>query len=167
MVLNTRIRIIVLLGLLVAGIVAIQFFRGQRTPVACTLEAKLCPDGSAVGRIGPSCEFAPCPTVGTMQSGIVGTVLLGPQCPVIKEGEDCPDKPYQTKLAVTTPDGARVITQFDSDKAETFRVSMPAGNYAIRSAAAANVLPYCTADAITVTVGAYTQIVVSCDTGVR
>lgn len=31
--------------------------------VACTQEAKLCPDGSAVGRIGPNCEFAPCPTV--------------------------------------------------------------------------------------------------------
>lgn len=30
-------------------------------PVACTLEAKICPDGSAVGRQGPSCEFAPCP----------------------------------------------------------------------------------------------------------
>lgn len=30
-------------------------------PVACTLEAKICPDGSAVGRVGPSCEFAPCP----------------------------------------------------------------------------------------------------------
>ena len=25
------------------------------------MEAKLCPDGSAVGRIGPNCEFAPCP----------------------------------------------------------------------------------------------------------
>ncbi|MEN9647611.1 MAG: hypothetical protein RLY57_415 [Candidatus Parcubacteria bacterium] len=30
-------------------------------PVACTMEAKLCPDGSAVGRSGPRCEFAPCP----------------------------------------------------------------------------------------------------------
>lgn len=29
--------------------------------VACTLEAKLCPDGSSVGRIPPTCEFAPCP----------------------------------------------------------------------------------------------------------
>ena len=25
------------------------------------MEAKFCPDGSAVGRTGPSCEFAPCP----------------------------------------------------------------------------------------------------------
>ena len=28
---------------------------------ACTMEAKLCPDGSYVSRSGPNCEFAPCP----------------------------------------------------------------------------------------------------------
>ena len=28
---------------------------------ACTMDAKLCPDGSAVGREGPNCEFAACP----------------------------------------------------------------------------------------------------------
>ncbi len=31
-------------------------------PAACTMEAKICPDGSAVGRTGPNCEFAACPT---------------------------------------------------------------------------------------------------------
>ena len=30
-------------------------------PVACTADAKICPDGSGVGRVGPNCEFAPCP----------------------------------------------------------------------------------------------------------
>ncbi len=30
-------------------------------PNACTMEAKLCPDGSYVGRTGPNCEFTPCP----------------------------------------------------------------------------------------------------------
>ncbi len=30
--------------------------------VACTQEAKLCPDGSYVGRTGPQCEFAACPS---------------------------------------------------------------------------------------------------------
>ncbi len=30
-------------------------------PVFCTQEAKLCPDGSYVGRTGPKCEFAQCP----------------------------------------------------------------------------------------------------------
>lgn len=33
----------------------------EEQPVACTMDAKLCPDGSAVGRQGPNCEFAPCP----------------------------------------------------------------------------------------------------------
>ena len=28
--------------------------------IACTQEAKLCPDGSYVGRTGPNCEFTPC-----------------------------------------------------------------------------------------------------------
>lgn len=31
--------------------------------VVCTMEAMLCPDGSYVGRIGPNCEFAPCPSI--------------------------------------------------------------------------------------------------------
>lgn len=30
--------------------------------VACTQDAKLCPDGTGVGRTGPKCDFAPCPT---------------------------------------------------------------------------------------------------------
>lgn len=29
---------------------------------ACTEEARICPDGSAVGRGGKNCEFDPCPT---------------------------------------------------------------------------------------------------------
>lgn len=30
-------------------------------PVACTMDAKECPDGSFIGRNGPDCEFAACP----------------------------------------------------------------------------------------------------------
>lgn len=33
----------------------------EENPVACTADAKICPDGSAVGRTPPDCEFAPCP----------------------------------------------------------------------------------------------------------
>ncbi|MCX6785772.1 MAG: Gmad2 immunoglobulin-like domain-containing protein [Candidatus Komeilibacteria bacterium] len=40
-----------------------KVFKPQNSPVACTMEAKLCPDGSSVGRSGPNCEFAPCPQV--------------------------------------------------------------------------------------------------------
>ena len=38
--------------------------------IACTQEAKQCPDGSFVGRVTPDCEFAPCPQpVGGLQIG--------------------------------------------------------------------------------------------------
>lgn len=61
-------------------------------PVACTMEAKLCPDGSYVGRSGPQCAFAECPpvvatttphtvvSIGSLapRSGVVGTsVTIG------------------------------------------------------------------------------------------
>ena len=33
----------------------------QNEPIFCTMDAKICSDGSAVGRIPPKCEFALCP----------------------------------------------------------------------------------------------------------
>ena len=30
-------------------------------PVFCTMDVKICPDGSAVSRVPPTCEFAACP----------------------------------------------------------------------------------------------------------
>ena len=38
-----------------------QLSINNENQVSCTMEAKLCPDGSYVGRVGPSCEFAACP----------------------------------------------------------------------------------------------------------
>ncbi|MEN9621961.1 MAG: hypothetical protein RLZZ67_395 [Candidatus Parcubacteria bacterium] len=29
--------------------------------IACTMDARMCPDGSYVGRQGPKCEFEACP----------------------------------------------------------------------------------------------------------
>lgn len=39
-------------------------FSSTTQPVACTMDAKICPDGSSVGRVGPRCEFASCPGSG-------------------------------------------------------------------------------------------------------
>lgn len=55
--------VIIFLLLIVGGASAAYFLNANKQPqeVACTMEAKLCPDGSSVGRTGPKCEFAPCP----------------------------------------------------------------------------------------------------------
>lgn len=41
--------------------------------VACTQEAKLCPDGSYVGRTGLNCEFTPCPPEALCEGGACPT----------------------------------------------------------------------------------------------
>jgi hypothetical protein len=57
---KTAFAFVTLLFLLSACAVYYPQPAGPRMPVACTEEAKICPDGSAVGRTGPNCEFAPC-----------------------------------------------------------------------------------------------------------
>jgi len=51
-------------------------------PVACTEEAKQCPDGSYVSRTGKNCEFAKCPAINP------------PAVNECKEDSDCPSLKY-------------------------------------------------------------------------
>ena len=46
----------------------------QPEQIVCTMEAKLCPDGSYVGRVPPSCEFTVCPTTSVVPNEIESTV---------------------------------------------------------------------------------------------
>lgn len=63
-------------------------------PQACTEEAKVCPDGSTVGRTQPNCEFAPCPAV---------------DIPPISTGAEIPSSPQAcTMEAKLCADGSAV-----------------------------------------------------------
>ena len=104
-----------------------------------------------------------------ISSGISGIVLLGPTCPVVMDPPHpaCADKPYKTDLMLTTADQSHIITKFSSDTDGKFSVKVGPGEYAIRSTAAANILPYCSHDALKVEKDKFTNITVSCDTGIR
>ena len=64
-----------------------DIFKSNASPVsspapqgkACTLDAKLCDDGSSVGRTGPNCEFAPCPSTKPKQTVKGGGILSFPK----------------------------------------------------------------------------------------
>ena len=76
---STTIGLIIIIAVAIlatGGIFAYQYFQAPKEEVAgiktqngnqtqqqkaCTQEAKVCPDGSSVGRTGPNCEFATCP----------------------------------------------------------------------------------------------------------
>jgi len=57
--------ILIIAGVLILGGGAYLWQKSRisaPTQTTCTQEAKICPDGSSVGRTGPNCEFAACPT---------------------------------------------------------------------------------------------------------
>ena len=165
----------IILGIIVLATVVVGVYylniKKEQTQIACTMEAKLCPDGSAVGRTGPNCEFAPCPKVENIGSGgIQGKVLLGPICPVMREPpeEQCADRLFETGLVLTTSDGARIVKRFSSDAKGEFRVSLPPGLYLIRSAPGGPIMPSCSkGEVVEVKLNVYTETTVYCDTGIR
>ena len=55
--------ILVVALLAIAGGIYFYISHTHTGEVACTTDAMMCPDGSAVGRTGPDCSFAPCPGV--------------------------------------------------------------------------------------------------------
>ncbi|MCX6712490.1 MAG: hypothetical protein NT041_02275, partial [Candidatus Vogelbacteria bacterium] len=54
--------LIIVALVLVAGITYFKLSKSTAPDqIVCTKEAKICPDGSTVGRSGPKCEFEECP----------------------------------------------------------------------------------------------------------
>ena len=172
---STKILVIATLVVIVAGVGVHQYSNKPAEPIqkACTMEAKICSDGTSVGRTAPNCEFANCPVeniVPTTSSGIKGTVLLGPTCPVLRNPPDpqCADKPYQTALSLTTPDGLKVLQYFSSDSTGKFSIDVSPGNYMIRQTVGIASYPRCRSTGIiSVQANTYTQSTVYCDTGIR
>lgn len=81
---------------------------------ACTMEAKICSDGSSVGRTGPSCAFAECPAPATT------TLSVNPSTPSTPE----PQKPQvlaygnvflQTGETITFPDITVTLLRITED----------------------------------------------------
>ncbi|MFZ2694055.1 MAG: hypothetical protein WAX85_02075 [Minisyncoccia bacterium] len=145
----------------------------SQKPIACTQEAKLCPDGSYVGRTGSRCEFSECPlyiSPTKTTSGITGTVLLGPTCPVMRDPPDpqCADRQYQTdKLVLLTSPGLKLVQKINSGKDGKFTVEIPPGEYSIQSSGKIT-FPYCgSGGVIEVIAGKFSEITVYCDTGIR
>ncbi len=143
--------------------------------VACTDEAKLCPDGSYVGRTGPNCEFALCPTGPSVpmptskKSGVAGKVTLSPTCPVERMPPDpaCAPKPYSTSIGVFVSGPHQdVLKIIQSDSSGFFSAELDPGSYVL-SARGGDVLPRCPQVSVIVKSGRYTQTEIACDTGIR
>ena len=138
-------------------------------PVACTAEAKICPDGSAVGRTGPLCEFSACPNVTNPANAVVsGSVTLSPVCPVERMPPDpqCAPKPFVTQIKVLDTNGSILIKTIQSLNDGSFTLTLPYGNYTFQ-AAGENPLPRCSPITLSVQTPTVNKVSISCDTGIR
>lgn len=98
-------------------------------------------------------------------SGIEGTVLIGPMCPVVQEGQECPDQPYQAILTVNSPNGVRIV-QVQTDEQGRFKIPLMPGEYILHPESP-NGIPYASEQPFKVEDGAFTQILVNYDSGIR
>ena len=98
-------------------------------------------------------------------SGIEGQVLLGPVCPVVQQGQECPDQPYQATLTVNSPNGVQ-IAQFQTDEQGRFRVQLVPGEYILHPESP-NGSPFAGDQSFVVETGSYTQITIHYDSGIR
>ncbi len=171
--------LIVFVLVVLAGMVLLPVgMSTQQRILGCTLEAKICPDGSAVGRTGPHCEFSPCPIsaatsspikIDRSQSGVRGTITLGPTCPVQRIPPDpaCADKPYQTLVAIyKSIDPVHAVMRTRSGVDGTFSAMLAPGVYIVQAGEHV-LLPRCNQVQFTIEPKAYTSVAVSCDTGIR
>jgi hypothetical protein len=98
-------------------------------------------------------------------SGIAGQVFIGPNCPVVREGEECPDQPYQAVLTVNSPKGERIV-QIQADEEGRFSIPLQPGEYILHPESP-NRLPFASEQTVVVEEGSFTQVTVNYDSGIR
>ena len=108
-----------------------------------------------------TCSVKPAPA----NSGVEGQVFIGPVCPVMQEGQACPDQPYQATLTVNSPDGKK-IAQVEADDMGRFKIPLGPGEYILHPESP-NVMPVAGEQTFTVEAGAFTQVIVNYDSGIR
>lgn len=144
---TTKLKIVSSAAALIAigGGALFYYHKPNTQPVACTLEAKICPDGSAVGRSGPACEFAACPETASTASEIAtsttkgqgtlkGQMTIGPVCPVETINNPCKPTPEMyaaAKVFVYKMDKKTLVKTITPDANGRFSVSLPTGEYFI------------------------------------
>ncbi len=103
-----------------------------------------------------------------LTSGIEGQVLIGPTCPVLREGTPCPDQPSQATIAVWNAERTEKVRTFTTDEDGRFRVPLAPGEYYIDPQPPNPVAPPTPiTQTVTVPPDRFVQITIEYDSGIR
>lgn len=116
---------------------------------------------AALAACGPSTVSAPPGT------GIRGVVTLGPTCPVEQVGGAPCVTPFAATLVITSAEDDSVVARVSSGPDGVFSVDLPPGDYVIVPEPGGDPFPLGQPVDVTVVAGAYTEIEVAYDSGIR
>jgi len=100
-----------------------------------------------------------------IDSGIDGTVTIGPIEPVSRPGEDN-SSPYQAQIVVKRAADGKVVTSFQTNADGTFHVAVLPGDYVLEPKQG-NPFPTASVQSVTVVRGQFTSVRVDYDSGIR
>jgi hypothetical protein len=100
-------------------------------------------------------------------TGLEGQVFIGPICPVVQKGQNCPDQPYQATLVIQTTANRQII-QIYTDTRGNFHLALAPGSYILHLQTLPN-RPYPTGrdQKFNVVAGQFTQVKFVLDSGIR
>jgi len=88
-------------------------------------------------------------------------------CPAMREGEECPDQPYQATLSVDSLEGGE-IARFQTDEGGIFSLPLKPGEYILHPETPEGMpYPFAEEQRFTVNPGEYTRLIVQFDSGIR
>lgn len=96
-------------------------------------------------------------------SGIVGIVLVGPECRRPTEASPCL-VPYEARLVVLDPEG-RIVGEVTSGPDGSFRIELPPGDYVIQPSPGGDPYPRAEARSVTVVSGELSEVEIDYERG--
>lgn len=114
-----------------------------------------------------ACSGGDSPPAVTGDSGIEGTVTIGPTCPVVTPDANCDDRPFAAELVIVERGTQRLVARTRSGADGRFRVALAPGEYTILPATRGSGPPIGAPVDATVRRGAFTTVTVTFDSGIR
>lgn len=125
-------------------------------------------NGRLAAGVGLALMAACARTPAAPDSGVEGIVLLGPQCPVVREGTPCPDEPFAVDIEVMRAGSTNVIATTRSGDDGRFRIALGPGDYVLDPVEIGD-RPFPRGGPVEVTVRAdeFAEVTITLDTGIR
>ena len=102
-------------------------------------------------------------------SGVSGTVSLGPICPVMREGDDsCADRSFQTTVQVMRKNDIKnsLFASVETDNDGWYRFALPPDEYTLQPIGG-KPFPSCGSTDVIIEPDKMIEVNLSCDTGIR